>query len=94
MIKHIVMFELKNPADAAEAVELAEAMNGQIPTLIKLEAFATIENAPQGNWHFVLICDFADRDALEAYRVHPVHVAFGQFITPRRTARSCIDYEV
>ncbi len=100
MIKHIVMFKLKAEADnktayknAEEAKEKLANFVESIPTLKSLEVGINAKGAPQENCELVLVCDFEDLDGLEAYRVHPVHVAFGKYITPLRESRACIDYE-
>lgn len=99
MIKHIVMFKLKEEAEgktaaenAQEAKVRAEKFIGEIPTLAALEVRLNSKDANPANYDFALICDFADMAALQAYQVHPTHVAFGKFITPRRELRACIDY--
>lgn len=100
MIKHIVMFKLKPEYEgktamenAIEAKTRAEKLIDLVPTLKKLEVCINHEKANPDNYEFALVCDFADMEALNAYQVHPAHVAFGQFITPRRDLRACIDYE-
>lgn len=95
MIKHIVMFKLKNAADAALIKETADKMLPSIPTLRGFETRINSKDAPESNFEFVLICDFDDIDGLNAYQVHPDHKKFGAFITPLRTdnGRACIDYE-
>lgn len=101
MIRHIVMFKMKPEShgktaleNALEAKERAEKLIDLVPTLDKLEVCINTEKASPDNYEFALVCDFADIDALNAYQVHPEHVAFGQFINPRRELRACIDYEI
>lgn len=101
MIKHIVMFKLKDTEgatameNAAIAKEKAEQLLPLVPSLKKLEVRINSENAPANNFEFALICDFDDIDGLNEYQVHPEHKKFGAFITPLRTegGRACIDYE-
>lgn len=100
MIKHIVMFKFQAEVNgktamenAREAKEKAEQLPVQIPQLKKLEVQLNHMNADPTNYEFALICDFETIDDLNAYQVHPAHVAFGQFIKPLREARACIDYE-
>ena len=98
MIRHIVMFRLKADTDAAKAISGARArlseFQKEIPSLRRLTVAVNAPDAPQSNCEIALICDFDDINGLEEYRVHPVHVAFGQYITPLRESRSCIDYEL
>ena len=85
MIKHIVMFKLKNAADAAKAKEMAD----------KLQDVINSDKAPESNFELALICDFDDIDGLNEYQVHPEHKKFGAYISEIRAdgGRACIDYE-
>jgi hypothetical protein len=42
----------------------------------------------------LLISDFADRSALDAYQSHPRHVAMKPFIAAVRAERHVMDYEI
>ena len=96
MVKHIVMFKLKPEAkkDAPErAKKELEAMVGVAPTLRSMEVgidFA--ENNPSAD--LVLTATFDDREALAAYAVDPVHLAFLAWFTPLITIRTVVDYEL
>ena len=94
MIRHICMFTLKEDkeANAAEFCRRAESLR-VIPSV---RSFAVVRNAPrtpEGNYNVSLIIDFDDVEGLDAYRVSPEHVAFGQFVGTIRVDRACIDYE-
>jgi hypothetical protein len=93
LLKHIVLFGLHSVADAAEIVARAESLRG-IETLRSLEVVCNSPEAPSSNADIALICDFDDIAGLDSYQVHPLHVAFGEFLTPLRSTRACIDYEV
>lgn len=95
MIKHIVMFKLKNAADAAKAKEMADKLQGVIPSLRKLEVVINSDKAPESNFELALICDFDDIEGLNEYQVHPEHKKFGAYISEIRAdgGRACIDYE-
>lgn len=99
MIKHIVMFKLKEEAAGKTAYENAiEAKNrlanftDQIPSLKNLEVGINLTGAAESNCDVVLVCHFEDMDGLNAYQVHPAHVEFGKFIKEVRESRACIDY--
>lgn len=99
MIKHIVMFKLKDTngktayENAVEAKERFNKVIENVPTLKKGEAVINSEEAPESNYTIALICDFDDIDGLNTYQVHPVHKEFGAFIATVKTERACIDYE-
>lgn len=93
MVKHIVMYTLKEGVDKALAVETArdavEPLVGQIPGLMHLE----IRPAFNG-LDYALYSEFESREALENYAVHPLHLEakkqFHHYIGTRYAA----DYEV
>ncbi|MEO8424366.1 MAG: Dabb family protein [Actinomycetota bacterium] len=74
MLRHVAMFKFKESAtqeqkDAARDALLA--LQGQVPTLLKMTAGHNVRDNPN-NWDMVLVADFDDVDALEAYFAHPV----------------------
>lgn len=97
MIKHIVMFKLKEstPEKVKAAKEKALELIPNVPTIRKLEIQLNSEAAPQSNFDIAIICDFDDIQGLNDYQVHPEHKKFGAYITPLReeNGRACIDYE-
>ncbi|HVN48196.1 MAG TPA: Dabb family protein [Bacteroidota bacterium] len=100
MIKHIVVWKLKNFAEggskqknALKVKELLESMHGKIPGLHHIEVginFTNEENAGD----IVLYSELDSREALDAYQNHPAHVAVKDFIKNVRSERQVIDYEV
>ena len=100
MIKHIVMFKLKEEAggktakeNLGGALERLKNFEQEIPSLVHFEARTNSSEAPESNYELALVCDFHDIDGLNEYQVHPVHKSFGAYITPVRESRACIDYE-
>ncbi len=99
MIKHIVMFKLKEANSRSEyenALEAKERFNKVIENVKELKKGEVVINssdAPESNYTIALLCDFENIDALNAYQVHPVHKEFGAFIAGIKTDRACIDYE-
>ena len=93
MIKHIVMYTLKEGVDKEKAVNIIasvlEPLVGKIPGLTHME----IRRAFNG-LDYCLYSEFESRQALENYAVHPLHLEakthFHHFIAARYTA----DYEV
>lgn len=97
MIKHIVMFTLKeeNKNENLEtAKDKLKNFETEIPSIKKFEVVTNAEGAPESNYDLALICDFEDIEGLKAYQIHPKHVEFGKFITSVRESRACIDYEM
>ena len=99
MIKHIVMFKLKDAdgrseyENAAEAQKRFENVIANVKELKKGEVVIHSKEAPESNYTISLLCDFESIADLNAYQVHPAHVEFGKFIGTVKTDRACIDYE-
>lgn len=91
MIKHIVLWRLKNKADAARVKQQLESMRGKIPGLLSLEVGLNFaEGSPVD---LGLYSEFKDRAALEEYADHPVHVPVKQFVGGLVAERWVLDYE-
>ena len=93
MVKHIVLYTLKEGVDKDEAVKLIasvlEPLVGKIPGLLHME----IRRAYVG-MDYALYSEFESREALAAYATHPLHEeAKGHFfhLLDKRVAA---DYEV
>jgi len=92
MVKHIVMWRLKNKADAAQVKQQLEGMKGRIEGLLALEVGLNFaESSPVD---IALYSEFKDRAALESYVDHPVHVPVKQFVGARVAERWVTDYEI
>lgn len=98
MIRHIVSWKLaaedaaQRGADAQGVRERLEALRGVVPAE-RLEV-GIDTGATEGNWHVVLVSDFATEADLAAYQTHPQHLEAATFIRSVVAARSCVDYEV
>ncbi len=99
MVKHIVMFKLKEADGRSEYENALEARKrfdnviAEVKELKKGEVVINSKEAPESNYTIALICEFDDIAALNAYQVHPAHVEFGKFIGTVKTDRACIDYD-
>lgn len=100
MIKHIVMFKLKNAngkteyENAEEAKIRFNAVVDNVPELKSGKVVINSQKAPENNYTIALVCEFETIDDLNAYQVHPEHIKFGSFIAEVRESRACIDYEI
>ena len=101
MIRHVVMFSFKEEAEGRtkeENVALTKAMLEALPQKIDLIRRSQVEiNSPDAsadNCDLLLISDFDTMADLEAYKVHPDHVAVGVFMRPLRTGRASVDFEM
>jgi protein-L-isoaspartate O-methyltransferase len=98
MVKHIVLFKLKDWAEGASRADNArlakaslEALRGKIPGLLELVVGLNPDpNDP--SYDLVLDSTFESREALAAYQVHPEHKAVADFIGRVRESRTVADY--
>lgn len=94
MVKHIVVYTLKEGVEKETAVELIrsvlEPLVGQIPGLTKME----IRRVYQGPMDYCLYSEFESREALAAYMVHPLHLAAKEHFWHLLDQRVSADYEV
>ena len=92
MVKHIVLYTLKEGVDKEEAVKLIasclEPLVGKIPGLLHLE----IRRAYQG-MDYALYSEFESREALFAYAEHPLHLAAKEQFFDLIATRVAGDYE-
>ncbi len=99
MIKHIVMWKLKDHAEGADKAAniarmkaLLESCRDLVPGMGALEVGVATAGL-EATYDVVLCSEFVDAAALDAYQHHPHHVAMKPFIGAVREARQCIDYE-
>ena len=99
MIKHIVMWKLKDRAEgadrAANAAKMKALLDGCrdiVPGIVEFEV-ALAQPGLEATYDVVLYSVFADKAALDAYQDHPKHVAVKPFIGAVRLERQCMDYE-
>ncbi len=93
MVKHIVVYTLKEGVDKAAAVEeisvLLESLVGKIPGLNWLEVCQTY----QGDMDYCLYSEFDSREDLDAYQVNPLHLEAKEKFQHYIATRVCADYE-
>lgn len=93
MVKHVVVYTLKEGLDKEASVEkiasLLEPLVGQIPGLQWLEVCQTY----QGDVDYVLYSEFDSQEALAAYQVNPLHVAAKEQFSHMLATRVSADYE-
>ena len=93
MVKHIVLYTLKEGIDKEEAVKLIgsvlEPLVGKIPGLLHLEvrrAFAGMD--------YALYSEFESRKALVDYAAHPLHEEAKGHFFHLLDSRVAADYDV
>jgi heme-degrading monooxygenase HmoA len=98
MIKHIVMWQLKDHAEGADKAtnalkmkSLLDACAGLVPGMRAFEV-AIAQPGLECTYDVVLYSEFDSMEALDAYQNHPQHVALKPFVGAVRSARQCMDY--
>lgn len=92
MIRHIVMWKFR-PGTEAEQKQFLDGLRGLqgvIPQLLRSEVAI---NVGEGNYDAVLVSEFQDLDALDAYKNDPRHKAVSALCKSIRTDRVAVDYE-
>lgn len=100
MVKHIILWQLKDEYSAAEKADIKagikaglEGLAGQIPGLV--EVHVNINGLPSSNADLMLDTTFETAEALKGYSTHPAHVAVANSkVRPYYKNRVCLDYEV
>jgi len=92
MVKHIVMYTLKEEVQKDEAVafiaSVLEPLVGKIPGLTHLE----VRRSYQG-MDYALYSELDSKEALAAYAVHPLHLAAKDQFSHMIATRVSADYE-
>lgn len=98
MVKHIVMWKLKENANgeskkvnAIKMKKMLEALEGVVPGAYKVEVGI---NYNPGGYDVVLYSEFNDHDALEGYQMHPEFLKVKDFINEVMAVRAIADYIV
>jgi len=93
MVKHIVLYTLKEGVDKDDAVAIIKAqlepLVGKIPGLLHME----IRRAFQG-MDYALYSEFESADALKQYAGHPLHQEAKKHFFHLLDSRVAADYEV
>lgn len=99
MIKHIVMWKLKDFAEGKSKAENAvwikrelEELTGKIPEIVRAEVGININGSVQA-YDAVLYSEFAGLEELNRYQEHPEHKKVSAYIGKIRDGRTVVDYE-
>lgn len=95
MVKHIVMWTLKNENKDENAKKMKtdlEALKNKIDFLRFIQVGINF-NSTDSAYDIVLVTEFDSRADLEAYQIHPEHKAVGVFVRSVAEKRAVVDYE-
>ena len=99
MVKHVILWKLKEEYSGAEAQAVKEGIKngleglaGKIPGLLEIKV--NTEPLASSNCDVMLDSSFTDEEALKGYAVHPAHVEVADTkVRPFTASRTCMDYE-
>lgn len=100
MIKHIVMWRLKDDAEGAGKKEnqqkmarMLNALPDEIEEIIDFEVGVNF-NDSDAAYDVVLYSVFQNSEALNRYQNHPKHLEVAAFVGNVRSERAVVDYEI
>ena len=98
MVKHIVMFKLKETLSKEEKLDVMnrfkaaiEALPAKIDVIRKVFVGLNINEAEV--WDICLESEFDTLDDVKFYATHPDHVAAAGILKDAKLDRACVDYE-
>lgn len=100
MIRHIVMFKLKEfPVETEKLVAAREVKKHLDELPLKIDVIRKHETGIDirklaWSYDIILIMDFDSMTDLEAYTIHPAHQDFIAFNKDYSTVKVSIDYEI
>lgn len=98
MIRHIVMWKLKDYAEGSDRLENAgkiktmlESLRGVIVQIKHIEVGINLNTSDMA-YDAVLISEFEDEQSLDEYKNHPEHLKVADFVAKVREKRAVVDY--
>jgi len=96
MLKHIVMWKLKNEnreSNAEKIKDILENLKKDIEDIVEIKVYINCYVETGENSYDVLLdSDFNDAEGLNRYQNHPSHIVAKDFIVKVVEKRSVIDY--
>ncbi len=99
MVKHIILWKLKEELGGKSKSEVLEGIKGgleglygKVPGLLKISV--EISPLPSSNADVMLYSELESENALKGYQTHPEHVkAADTYVRPYTETRMCMDCE-
>lgn len=73
MIAHLVLMDLKQPADAPFVTEQVHSLAGKVPGLLSAQGGASVVQL-QSTWSLGFMMVFSNEKSVHSYQTHPAHV--------------------
>lgn len=99
MVKHIILWQLKDELSRSERKDIKEGikaglegLKGKVPGLVDIQV--NTEPLNSSNADLMLDSTFENEEALKGYAVHPEHVKVADNkVRPFTKTRMCLDFE-
>lgn len=98
MVRHIVLFKLKNTGNQEEKLDIMkrfkeaiEALPAKISVIRKIEVGLNMN--PAESYDIALNSEFDSLEDVSFYATHPEHVAAASILAEWKEGRACVDYE-
>jgi len=98
MLKHIVLFKLKDTVEgasreqnASRMVEMLQALKSKIPVVRHLEAGTNVVPSDAA-YDVAIYSEFDNMDDLKTYANHPEHLKVVEFVKKVVVSRVAVDY--
>lgn len=99
MIKHVVVWKLKDHAEGKSKADNArylkvelESLVSKIPMIRKFEVGIN-DNPASDAYDMALVSEFATKEDLVSYQNHPAHQRFAAILSRLRETKIVVDYE-
>ncbi|MCR5367699.1 MULTISPECIES: Dabb family protein [Eubacterium] len=100
MVKHVILWTLKDELSPEEKAQVKkgikeglEGLKCRVPGIVDIKV--NINGLASSNADLMLDSLFENKEALDAYAVHPAHVAVAdEKVRPYTKIRSCLDFEI
>lgn len=93
MVRHVVMFWLKDKVRIDETVAILESMRGKIPGMLQIQAGKDFTHTDR-SCDICLNTAFESREALDVYQTHPVHMPVRAHMHSVMERSASADFEV
>ena len=98
MVKHIVLFKLKETLSKEEKYEVMNRFKSAIEALpekidVIRKVFVGLNMNETETWDICLESEFDTLDDVKYYAAHPNHIAAAGILKDVKQDRACVDYE-
>ncbi len=96
MVRHIVLFQLKDTAEKQEVMNQFKTAIEALPSTISWIRHIEVRfnTNPDESYDIALVSEFDTLEDIKRYAIHPDHVAAGKLIAAHKENRACVDYEM